>query len=200
MILELTREPANTPLLMETRLEIRNSEFLLTKLDHPERLDEMGALRVSAWKDEQGISKEFFSHQSWLDGDDLVAHHWIITHDNEIVAAARMTFHKEYGSVPHSDLFDEELLGAHRNGPFASINRLVVAPGYRGNGFSTILDEARIHFAEEQGMRVIIAQPVASRIKPLEDLGFVYLGKIRPLYQMPGRQIYFMIKELAPRI
>lgn len=196
MILELKREPDYTPLLMETRLEIKNSAYVLTKLDHAERLDEMGALRVSAWKDEQGISKEFFSHRAWLDGDDLVAHHWIITHHEVIVAAARMTFHKEYSSVPHSDLFDEALLGDYRTGPFASINRLVVAPDYRGNGFSAILDEARIRFAEEQGMRVIIAQPVASRIKPLEDLGFMYIGKIRPLYQMPERQIYFMIKEL----
>ncbi|OJV14539.1 MAG: hypothetical protein BGO21_17620 [Dyadobacter sp. 50-39] len=196
MMPELKSAPYNPPLLMETRLEIKNSAFVLTRLDHPERLDEMGALRIAAWKDEQGISKEFFSRTAWLDGDDLIAHHWIITHEDEIVAAARMTFHKEYSSVPHSDLYDEALLAKYGGGPFASLNRLVVAPGFRGNGFSTILDEARIQYAGEHGIRMIIAQPVASRIKPLEDLGFVYLGKIRSLYQMPDRQIYFMIKRL----
>lgn len=197
MMPELKCAPDNPPFLMETRLEIKNSKFSLSRLDHPERLDEMGALRIAAWKDEQGVSKEFFSHSAWLDGDDLTAHHWIITHDDEIVAAARMTFHEQYSSVPHSDLFDEALIEGYGGGPFASLNRLVVAPGYRGNGFSTILDEARIRYAEEHGIRLIIAQPVASRIKPLEDLGFVYLGKIRSLYQMPERQIYFMIKQLS---
>lgn len=189
----------NTPLLMKTSFEIGNPEFLLTKLDYPERLDEMGALRVAAWKEEQGVSKEFFSHRFWLDDEDLLAHHWVITHNKVIVAAARMSFHKEYSAVPHADLFDEALLGRFAEGPFASLNRLVVAPEYRGKGFSGILDHARIRFAETQGARSIIAQPIASRIKALEDLGFEYLGKIRPLYQMPERQIYFMIKELNPK-
>ncbi len=187
----------NPPRLMETRFEIRNSEFLLMKLDHPERLDEMGALRVLAWKDEQGISQDFFSHKAWLDDEDLLAHHWVILHNKSIVAAARMTFHTDYKSVPHADLFDGSILEGFGNGPYASLNRLVVAPEYRGNGFSTLLDEARIQYAATLGARLIVAQPVASRIKPLEDLGFFYLGKIRPLYQMPERQIYFMIKELG---
>jgi GNAT superfamily N-acetyltransferase len=186
----------NTPLLMKTRFEVRNAEFLLTKLDYPERLDEMGALRVMAWKDEKGINQDFFSHKAWLDDEDLLAHHWVITHNKVIVAAARMSFHQDYSSVPHANLFEESLLGNYARGPFASLNRLVVAPGYRGNGFSAILDEARIDFARKQGARSIVAQPVESRIKPLEDLGFIYLGKIEPLYQMPERQIYFMIKEL----
>ncbi|WP_031528063.1 GNAT family N-acetyltransferase [Dyadobacter crusticola] len=182
---------------MNTRFEIKNSEFLLTKLDYPERLDEMGALRVLAWKNEKGISQDFFSHKAWLDDEDLLAHHWIITHEKTIVAAARLSFHKDYSTVPHANLFDEALLGEYAQGPFASLNRLVVAPGYRGNGFSSILDETRIEFARAQGARAIIAQPVESRIKPLEELGFIYLGKIKPLFQMPERQIYFMIKELV---
>ncbi|WP_215233371.1 GNAT family N-acetyltransferase [Dyadobacter linearis] len=182
---------------MKSKFEIENSEFLLTKLDYPERLDEMGALRVAAWKEEQGISKDFFSHKLWLDDEDLLAHHWVITHNKVIVAAARMSFHQEYSSVPHANLFDETLLGQFAEGPFASLNRLVVLPGFRGKGFSGVLDQARIQFAQSQGARSIIAQPIASRIKPLEDLGFVYLGKIKPLYQMPERQIYFMIKDLS---
>ncbi|MCE6990064.1 GNAT family N-acetyltransferase [Dyadobacter sp. CY323] len=182
---------------METRFEIGNSEFLLTKLDYPERLDEMGALRVLAWKDEQGISHDFFSHKSWLDEDDLRAHHWVISHNKVIVAAARLSFHKEYSSVPHADLFDESLIAKYGTGPYASLNRLVVAPEYRGKGFSTLLDEARINYAATNGAKMIIAQPVASRIKSLEELGFLYLGKIKPLYQMPERQIYFMIKEIS---
>jgi len=186
----------NPPHFMETRFQIKNSEFLLMKLDYPERLDEMGALRVLAWKDEQGVSQDFFSHKAWLDEQDLLAHHWVILHKKEIVAAARMSFHNEYSSIPHADLFDGSILEGFGQGPYASLNRLVVAPGYRGNGFSTLLDEARINYAATHGIKVIIAQPVASRIKPLEDLGFLYLGKIRPLYQMPERQIYFMIKDL----
>ena len=182
---------------MKKWLEIGKEEFLLTRLDHPDRLDEMGALRVVAWKEEQGISQDFFSHNAWIDDDDQKAHHWIITKDNVIVAAARMSFHREYHTVPHADLFDENELGNFNSGPFASLNRLVVAPEYRGNGFSAVLDEARIRYAEENGAKLIIAQPIASRIKPLEDLGFIYIGKIRPLFQMPERQIYFMIKEIS---
>ncbi|CAG4998411.1 hypothetical protein DYBT9275_01995 [Dyadobacter sp. CECT 9275] len=181
---------------MDQRIIINNQEFLLTKLDHPERIDEMGALRVQAWKEENGISKSFFANATWIDDDDVRAHHWIITLDGMIVAAARMSFHDCYATVPHSDLFDEAELGAHNTPPFASLNRLVVAPEHRGKGFSGLLDNARIAFAKESGIKVIIAQPIASRIEPLEKLGFSYIGKIRPLYQMPDRQIYFMIMEL----
>jgi GNAT superfamily N-acetyltransferase len=195
----LTKERTNkrTPLTMEKWFENGKEEFLLTRLDHADRLEEMGALRVVAWKEEQGISKDFFSHDAWIDDDDQKAHHWIITKDNVIVAAARMSFHKEYHTVPHADLFDESELGRFNTGPFASLNRLVVAPQFRGKGFSSVLDEARIQFAEENGAKLIIAQPIASRIKPLEDLGFIYIGKIRPLFQMPERQIYFMVKEIT---
>jgi GNAT superfamily N-acetyltransferase len=187
------------PQLMNNRFLSDGEAFELTRLEHHERLDEMGALRVVAWKEEQGISEGFFSNAAWIDDDDQIAHHWIITKDNVIVAAARMSFHKEYHTVPHADLFDEERLGAYNKGPFASLNRLVVAPDYRGKGFSSILDHARIDYAEEHGASLIIAQPVATRIQPLERLGFVYIGKIRPLYQMPGRQIYFMVKQLSPK-
>ncbi|WP_414617519.1 GNAT family N-acetyltransferase [Dyadobacter sp. 32] len=181
---------------MEKCLEIGNEKFLLTRLDSPERLDEMGALRVLAWKDEQGISKDFFAQNAWIDSDDQRAFHWIISKDNVIVAAARLSFHNEYNTVPHADLFDENALGTFNTGPFASLNRLVVAPSYRGYNFSSVLDKARLSFAEEHGAKVIIAQPIASRIKPLEDLGFICIGKIRPLFQMPERQIYFMVKEI----
>lgn len=189
-----------TPKIMKEWPSTGTSAFLLTKLEHPERLAEMGALRVAAWKEEQGISQDFFANAAWIDDDDQKAHHWIITKDNIIVAAARMSFHKEYKTVPHADLFDENELGNLNAGPFASLNRLVVAPAFRGHGFSAWLDKARINYAEANGVKLIIAQPIASRIKPLEDLGFIYIGKIRPLYQMPDRQIYFMIKELPQNI
>jgi len=175
----------------------KDEEFTLSKISYPDKIEEMGALRVQAWKQEQGVSKTFFSNNAWIDEYDQNAHHWIITQAGNIVASARMSFHDTYASVPHSELFDEQELGIYNHGPFASLNRLVVDKRFRGKGFSGILDNARIEFAKSQGIQVIIAQPIESRINSLQDLGFILIGKIKPLLQMPDRQLYFMINELS---
>lgn len=171
-------------------------EFVITKISYPDRIDEMGALRVKAWKHEQGISQQFFSRNTWIDDYDKVAHHWVITVHGKIVASARMSFHEHYSDIPHAELFDEHDLGDYHEAPFASINRLVVDPDFRGKGFSSILDQIRVEYAHEQHIKVMIAQPVESRIKHLELLGFRLLGKAKPLSQMPERQLYVMINEL----
>ncbi|WP_234646734.1 GNAT family N-acetyltransferase [Dyadobacter sp. CY356] len=190
----------STPFIMNNKPQRRifdDEEFRLSKISYPDKIDEMGALRVHAWKHEQGISQQFFSNSTWIDEFDENAHHWIITVKGHIVASARMSFHESYASIPHSELFDEKELGIYNHGPFASINRLVVDPDYRGKGFSSVLDEARVDFARQQGIKVIIAQPIESRIRSLEELGFLLIGKIKPLYQMPERQLYFMVNDLS---
>lgn len=172
--------------------------FMLRKISYPEKIDEMGALRIQAWKEEPGINREFFSNKTWIDEFDKNAHHWVISVEGNIVASARMTFHETYAMIPHAELFEEWKLGMYNHGPFASFNRLVVDPNYRGRGLSAILDRVRVEFARSQHIKVILAQPIESRIKPLEDLGFLLIGKIGPLFQMPGRQLYFMVNELSP--
>jgi GNAT superfamily N-acetyltransferase len=196
MISTMNDEKLRTHESMKRKLVSGDREFVITKFLMPERLDEMGVLRVLAWKDEQGISQDFFAKGSWIDSEDQVAHHWVITQGDRMVAAARLSIHSEYASVPHADLFDESEVRQFGDGPYASFNRLVVAPEFRGLGFSAVLDLERINFARTSGARLVIAQPIETRIQPLEELGFKYLGKIKPLYQMPERQIYFMIKVL----
>ena len=189
----------NTQLMsgITQRYVFKDEEFILSKVSYPEKIKEVGALRIQAWKEEQGISKAFFANETWIDELDENAHHWIISTSGHVVASARMSFHETYATVPHAELFDEKDLGKYNCGPFASLNRLVVDPLYRGKGFSSVLDEIRIEYARTNGIRNIIAQPIENRIKPLEEMGFILFGKIRPLPQMPDRQLYFMINEIA---
>ena len=196
MIMTLSKPEDLNSGQMERQITVQGKEYQFYKLPTPERMDEMGALRIRAWKNEPGISQTFFSNATWLDNEDTIAHHWVITCHDEIIAAARLSIHSHYRSIPHADLFDMAKVPEYNNPPFAAFNRLVVSPEHRSKGFSHILDEARIDFAIASGVKTIIAQPVESRIRALERLGFQYIGKVRPLFQMPERQIYFMIKEV----
>lgn len=60
----------------------------------------------------------------------------------------------------------------------SSINRLVVDPDFAGNGLSRLIDEARVTFADEMGVSVILATTFTgpSRLAALEKLGFRHQG------------------------
>ena len=197
MILELERSDKVKTLVMNQHLLLHGQTFILSKISYPEHIDEMGALRIEAWKTEQGISQSFFSKNFWIDEQDQNAHHWMITKDGKVVASARLSIHHDYDSVPHSELFSEKDLGIHNVPPFASINRLVVDPAQRGMGLATILDRVRIVYALSQNVNAIIAQPIESRVEALKRLDFNVLGRLRAPIQFPDMNIFFMIRELS---
>lgn len=90
---------------------------------------------------------EFVDH--WLDEHDEHASHWACFISRRLVGAARLCVHASLRVVPHARLFDELLPS---EGPYASINRLVVAPEARGLGVARHLDDVRLAFID--GLRL----------------------------------------------
>lgn len=89
---------------MTQQFKLVDQDFVLEKIDYPERIDEIGALRISAWREEKGINAAFFSQSTWIEDLDQEAHHWIVSKDGHAIASARMSFHYSFESIPYIEL------------------------------------------------------------------------------------------------
>ncbi len=166
--------------------------YCLMKVDYPHRIGEIGALRIRAWRNEPGVDPRFFAQSTWIEPLDQTAHHWVVTHNDEVVAAARMTFHSTIDDVPYMQLVPTEHRQALRHRSLASINRLVVDPRFRGRGLARQLDLVRLDLARQLGAEVVVAQPQLSRLNSLSRLGFDHLCGLNSTPEMPERPLFFM--------
>lgn len=182
---------------MNPLISIRDKEFELIKVSYPECMDEIGMLRISSWKNEKGINTEFFAQEKWVDDLDKDAHHWVVLCQGQIVASARMSFHDSYASVPYSTPDYESIFDLYGGLPIASINRLVVDPAVRGYGLARLLDVARVNFAISNGAKMITAQPLEGRVSALKQLEFKMIEQMVSPFQIPGREIFYMIKQIT---
>lgn len=169
--------------------------YCISQVSFPERIQEIGALRIRAWREEPGINADFFAKRTWIEAIDYMACHWIITKNDRIVAAARMSFHDSLMNVPYASLLPELCRPKYTQKTLASINRLVVDPRFRGLGLARQLDQARLNMAREKGVDYVLAQPQQTRLSALTKQGFQYVCELPHIPEMPDRQLFFM--ELA---
>lgn len=171
--------------------------YTLTEVAFPDRIAEIGALRIRAWSSEPGIDPVFFSQRTWIDALDHTSRHWIVTLQNKVVAAARMSFHDSLNDVPYASLLPHKYCTRYERKRLVSINRLVVDPQFRGRGLAKVLDKVRLNRAMEKGVDIILAQPQLSRLSALDKLGFSYLCELPPTPELPGRPLFFMEMDLT---
>lgn len=171
--------------------------YCLTQVWFPERIPEIGALRIRAWRDEQGIDPNFFARRTWVDPLDQTACHWVVTRHNAVVASARMSFHDTLESVPYASLVPDIYWSHYAHKSIASINRLVVDPRFRGRGLAKLLDQARLDMAMSKGIDVVLAQPQITRLTALNKLGFSYVCELPSTPEMPDRRLFFMELDLT---
>jgi hypothetical protein len=142
-------------------------------------LQEIGRLRVLAWS---SFDRSRFSRTSiWLDEFEMASRHWCMSHDGEVIAAARMTICKTLSDVPDAFLY-AGVLGRAPPGLVASFNRLVVHPRYRGNRRSRVLDDIRLREARiaQCGSVVCETHSGPKRIAQLVEFGFRVVGPASP--------------------
>lgn len=151
----------------------------------PDVMEAVYRLRVSAWR---ARTDAFPDMPEWRDAyDDMPdTMHWAIIHGGEPVAAARMTVHAALADLPNAEIYDG-ILPADLAGPIASINRLVVARSWAGQGLPLVLDQARIFAAKTRGCLNIVGETYAgnNRIAHVERLGFQNLGPTAPYHAGP---------------
>lgn len=139
-----------------------------------ELLSAVGVLRVQAW---EASMEQSTGMTEWLDRFDATARHWVALEQGRPIAAARMSVHETLEELPDAEsyagLFPESLPG-----PIASLNRLVVHPEARRQGWSRHLDLVRLAAAEKLGCRYAILGTASGphRVSQLVGWGFALVG------------------------
>lgn len=77
----------------------------LVETSSPAFIRSIGKLRAEIWLDEGYLLANVCQNGIWLDELDFIGKHWIAFAEDELVAAARLTFHKSLEDMPHSDEF-----------------------------------------------------------------------------------------------
>jgi predicted GNAT family N-acyltransferase len=138
-------------------------------------LYEIIKLREAVWHNEPSLADaKQLDPAALRDDHDLHGHHWVITVEGAIVAAARVCIHEKTADLPYQDGFHHLIRDIPA--PIASLNRMVVRPFMRRQGLSRPLTEVRIAAARARGARSMIVEAAPNRMPPLRDLGFVELG------------------------
>jgi hypothetical protein len=176
----------------------RFSESSLVYLTHldTDTLAEVGRLRIIAWE-ACGPRPKMAPKvgDMWIDSHDEHAHHWVVSEEGRIVAAARMCVHTSFCELPdYEDLADCESKFLR---PVASINRLVVHPECCGNGLPNLFDSARLRLALELGAKSVIGcTHLKARIKSLGELGFKVIGEA-PQRSVPQAPTIVLMTAIA---
>lgn len=140
-------------------------------------LVEINRLRARAWATDLPTA----AAEDWLDDRDVGAQHWVTMDGDVVVAAARLTIHREIDECADREAFGE-LLTSRVPVPIASMNRLVVQPSHRGRGLASQLDHVRLEAAARAGCRTVLATTIARRrTEALLRRGFTMLGVGPPL-------------------
>ena len=133
----------------------------------------------------------------WLDELDSLGKHWVAFDGNEIVAAARLTFHDSLDDLPHSREFSPYNLAIDL--PYCFMSRLVVRKEFRGQGLARKLDCLRLREAKQRGAKAAIMLPTPYRVQAVLKLGFVHFGLSGvPAGEMPDLaiQMHVMVHYL----
>jgi GNAT superfamily N-acetyltransferase len=104
--------------------------------------------------------------------------HWVVTLDDAVVAAARLSLHHDETKLPDWERFQH--LAADLPKPVAMLSRLVVHPAQRREGFARALTAVRIDAARSWGARSILSEAAPERAGQLRSLGFRELGQTPP--------------------
>ena len=148
---------------------------------------------------EIGVPGALYPDENVRDTHDDCGTHFALLDGNTVQAAARISVHHNASQLPSPHYFSEgsELLSS----PIASMNRLVVPPEFRSNGYARLLDEHRIEFAKQQNCESIVIYihelSGESRLAAVKALGFTCLYGDRltedPFWGGNGHALYLEI-------
>jgi GNAT superfamily N-acetyltransferase len=151
------------------------------QVDQAVDLEKIRALREFVWRNETDlVDLIHFNPQAERisDGRDADGLHWVITSADDIVAAARLSVALDPADLPGWRRFGH--LVPQVAGPVAALNRMVVHQRMRRQGLSRVLTEVRLAAARDAGVTMVFVDAVPNRLRPLQDLGFVDLGRTTP--------------------
>lgn len=147
-------------------------------------LEAIGKFRLAIWQQETAVASDILAAGVWLEDLDYRARHWIVTHRESLIGAARMSIHPQLQEVPDAYLW--ERAGITLPTPIAHFGKLVIGRSARGLGLGSRLNELRIVAAREAGARSIMVTASPANAKLLMRQGFTDTGIRETFPNRPG--------------
>lgn len=148
-------------------------------------------LRVQVWKASGfPIKAECQNDTHWGDTWDSVSTHFLIYHENKIIAATRVSIHGSVAETPYPEWFPN----IQSKPPFLYISRLVVHPDFQKRGLGDFLDNQCINLGKQQGAGAILCDTPEYRVAPLLKRGWTLtcepkLGVLFPTMRFSGMML-----------
>jgi GNAT superfamily N-acetyltransferase len=141
--------------------------------------DAVVGLRLRSWADQTPLP---LTPDDVVDHYDEIARHWIAALDDEVIGAARLTFHDVLDEVPESVCLGG-VFAQPPPAPIGFLSRLIVAADWRRRGVGRELDRIRIRAADAAGCRSLLALVFdvsgEARVRQLVSHGFTVHGRGR---------------------
>ena len=155
----------------------------------PARLTEMFRLRAAVWVGE-GADPRAFPGGEWRDDSDASRRHWIVLHEERIVATASLSVHATLAEVEEGDVYVRA--GLFSPGPVAAPARVTVAADFRGCGLAQALLDVQDAEAVHAGATLSVRQASPAMRRLLERRGWQEHGPGPWDARFPGVQFTVM--------
>jgi len=156
----------------------------LEEIAFSEYESEITSLRKRVWNySEKYVAERYFKNK-FSDAFDKNSYHWIIKADGVVVASCRLSVHQKVEDLPDVEYMEKEPLVKLLT-PIGSLNRLVIDPGWQGQGFGKLLDKVRFEKCQALHCRTIVGITHGKRCQQFVDYGFIRLFPIREFSNMP---------------
>lgn len=165
------------------------------EITDPDRIDEICRLRAAVWRETGNVAQDAFLRQGWRDklDDPCRSRHWAILQHDEVVAAARASFHDRLDDVPEADEYLRA--GLRLAGRIAAPARVVVASSAQRQGLATRLLDAQDSAAVEEGAAHGVRQASPAMQRLLIPRGWRNVASAGPDSRFPGVAFQIMVRS-----
>lgn len=157
-------------------------------------IEEICRLRATVWRKTGDISDRAFADGRWRDAFDDVSRHWVVTRNDEIVAAARLSLHDRLAQVPEADEY--LAAGMRLDGVIAAPARVVVCPSARRRGLAGELLDAQEQAALRAGATHAVRQASPAMCRLLGRRGWRHVGAAKSDARFPNVTFQIMVSDL----
>ncbi|WP_239401554.1 GNAT family N-acetyltransferase [Pseudoalteromonas sp. OOF1S-7] len=126
----------------------------------------LGQFRSAVWHAQGHTISHCATPEYWLEDADNEAYIWLVKHQGNIIATARMNLCTHLAHLPEQQLYQP--LSDRLAMPLATWGRLAVAAQWRSQGLANQLIETRLMLAKELGCRCIVLDCPVSRVAAMQ--------------------------------